>query len=180
MTTKFKTIKIHGKDYVEVKERILFLAENFEGKYSIATQHEYYPERLMWIVKATLTIKFEDGERSFTGLAQEIESKTGINQTSALENAETSAVGRACAMAGIGIVDGIASVDEINKANNRKPGGTAINGFEYSTGISYKTDPNGKTWYRKVNVESGEVSWIKEEEYSKALAGAATLETLNF
>ena len=178
MTTKYKTIKIHGKDYVEVKERILFLSENFEGKYSITSDPTYYPERLMWVVKATLTIKFEDGERIFTGLAQEIESKTGINQTSALENAETSAVGRACAMAGIGIVDGIASVDEINKANNRKPSGTAINGFEYSTGISYKTNPAGKTWYRKVSVETGEVSWIEEPEYSKALAGAATLDPL--
>lgn len=71
----------------------------------------------MWVVKATLTMI--NTLESFTGLAQEIEESSNINKTSALENAETSAVGRACAFAGIGVIDGIASVDEINKATNR-------------------------------------------------------------
>jgi hypothetical protein len=110
-----KTVKIKGKDYVPVNERILYLKNNFE--YSIATEYWYYPERLMWVVKATLTID----TLSYTGLAQEIESSNykEVNHTSALENAETSAVGRACAMAGIGIETGIASADEVNKALNR-------------------------------------------------------------
>jgi hypothetical protein len=42
-----------------------------------------------------------------------------VNKTSALENAETSAVGRACAFAGIGVIDSIASADEVHKAINR-------------------------------------------------------------
>jgi hypothetical protein len=65
-------------------------------------------------------LRIEKGEDSFTytGLAQEIESANykEVNFTSALENAETSAVGRACAMAGIGIDGGIASADEVKKA----------------------------------------------------------------
>jgi len=110
-----KTIKIKGKDYVPVNERILYLKNNCD--YSITTEHWYYPERLMWVVKATLRID----ENYYTGLAQEIESSNyrDVNHTSALENAETSAVGRACAMAGIGIETGIASADEVNKALNR-------------------------------------------------------------
>jgi hypothetical protein len=75
----------------------------------------------MWVVKAILRI--DKGEECFTytGLAQEIESGNykEVNFTSALENAETSAVGRACAMAGIGIDAGIASADEVTKAINR-------------------------------------------------------------
>lgn len=112
-----KTINIKGKEYVEVKERVRYLAEEIKD-YSITTEYNYYPERKLWVVKATLSI----GDNVYTGLAQEIESDNykEVNSTSALENCETSAVGRACAFAGIGIVDGIASVDEINKANNRK------------------------------------------------------------
>jgi len=122
---KDKAISIKGKDYVQVKDRILALAE--EGNYSIETNYEYFPERRMWVVKATLSI-YKDGHTTvrpcvgtYTGLAQEIESDDykQVNHSSAIENAETSAVGRACAMAGIGVLDSIASVDEINKANNR-------------------------------------------------------------
>jgi hypothetical protein len=114
-----KTVKIKGKEYVEVHQRILHLAENHD--YEIQTDYEFLPDLKMWVCRAILTIYPSDlgGKRVFTGLAQEIIGDGYINKTSALENAETSAVGRACAMAGIGIVDGIASVDEINKAENR-------------------------------------------------------------
>ena len=113
---KDKAIKIKGKDYVQVKDRVLALSE--EGKpYDILTEYTYFPERRMWVVKATL--KTEMGV--YNGHAQEIESDDykQVNATSALENAETSAVGRACALAGIGVLDSIASVEELNKASNR-------------------------------------------------------------
>lgn len=113
---KLKTIKIHDKQYVEVKERILALVENGEP-YSINTEYQYFSEQRMWVVKATLTML--NSMESFTWLAQEIEDSSNINKTSALENAETSAVWRACAFAWIWVIDGIASVDEINKAVNR-------------------------------------------------------------
>jgi len=114
---KDKAISIKGKSYIQVKDRILFLSSEFEGKYEIRTDYQYFPERKMWVVKATLGL---DG-REYTGLAQEVESDDykQVNHTSALENCETSAVGRACAMAGIGVLDSIASADEINKASNR-------------------------------------------------------------
>lgn len=116
LTRKLKTIWIHGKQYVEVKERILALVDSWLP-YAINTEYQYFPEQKMWVVKATLTMV--DTMESFSWLAQEIEDSSNINKTSALENAETSAVGRACAFAGIGVIDGIASVDEINKAVNR-------------------------------------------------------------
>ncbi len=116
LTRKLKTIAINNKNYVEVKERILALVEN-DSPYSIETDPTYYPDQKMWVVKAKLTM-METWE-VFTWHAQEIEWDGNINKTSALENAETSAVGRACAFAWIGIVDWIASVDEINKATNR-------------------------------------------------------------
>lgn len=111
---KDKAIQIKGKDYVQVKDRILALSEE---SYSVETDYDYFPERKMWVVKAKLSYRGE----VYTGLAQEVESDNykEVNHSSALENAETSAVGRAFAMAGIGVLDSIASVDEINKANNR-------------------------------------------------------------
>lgn len=75
----------------------------------------------MWVVKATLNLTKGENQYTYSGLAQEIESDNyrDVNHTSALENAETSAVGRACAMAGIGIDTAIASADEVQKAINR-------------------------------------------------------------
>ncbi len=110
------TVNIKGKPYVTVNERLKHIAANYQ--YSIKSDFTYYPERKMWVVKASLSL-FRDGvECTYTGLAQEIESENykEVNFSSALENAETSAVGRACAMAGIGIDGGIASADEVNKA----------------------------------------------------------------
>jgi len=113
------TIKIKGKDYVTVSERLKHLAEHYQ--YAINTDYQYFEERKMWVVKASLLIHKNGGVFEYTGLAQEIESNNykEVNHTSALENAETSAVGRACAMAGIGIDGGIASAEEVNKAINR-------------------------------------------------------------
>ena len=111
-----KAVTIKGKQYIPVNERLKFLADNFS--YSIQSNYEYFPERKMWVVKAILRIEKGQESYTYTGLAQEIESSNykEVNYTSALENAETSAVGRACAMAGIGIDTGIASADEVNKA----------------------------------------------------------------
>lgn len=110
-----KAIKFKGSDYVQVKDRIQYLADNYEWKYCIETNYQYFEESKIRVVRAKLTI----GTSVFTWLAQEIEWASFINKTSALENAETSAVGRACAMAWIWVIDSIASMDEINKAKNR-------------------------------------------------------------
>lgn len=114
-----KAVQIKGKDYIPVNERLKHLSANYN--YSISSEYQYFAERKMWVVKSTLTIHKDDGVFSYTGMAQEVESSNykEVNFTSALENAETSAVGRACAMAGIGIDASIASADEVNKAINR-------------------------------------------------------------
>ena len=110
-----QTVKIQGKDYVEVKERIIYLSEKYPMSYSITTKVRYYAAEKMWVVKAILKVN----DQTFTGHAQEIIGDGYINKTSALENAETSAVGRACVMAGIGVIGSIASADEIVKSQNR-------------------------------------------------------------
>ena len=116
MSLKDKAVDIKGKQYVLVKDRILAFNEaDDEG--SITTELLSEPNSKVVVVKATVTT---GKGQTFTGHAQEIVGDGFINKTSALENAETSAVGRALAMMGIGVIDSIASVDEINKATNRK------------------------------------------------------------
>ena len=119
-----KTTQVNGKPYVKVEERVKYLSSAYEMRYSVDTNYEHFPERRLWIVKATLTLTDANGNRqTYTGLAQEVESDNPkqTNYASALENAETSALGRACAAAGIGIADSYASADEVQKANDRKP-----------------------------------------------------------
>jgi hypothetical protein len=114
---KDRAISIKGKDYVMVKDRINWLDENYNLAYSIDTDYAFYPEQRTWICKATLTI----GEHHWVGLAQEVESDDyrQVNSTSALENCQTSAIGRAIACINVGIIDSFASANEIVKAINR-------------------------------------------------------------
>ena len=108
------SIKIHGKDYVLVNERV----QEFHKLYpngSIRTDLvEFSDER--FIVKAEVCPDVNDRMRIFTGIAYELVGSSQINKTSALENCETSAVGRALGMLGIGIDGSIASADEVQNA----------------------------------------------------------------
>lgn len=109
---KDKAIDIKGKKYVLVSDRILAFNEEYK-KGSITTELVSEPKEKHIIIKATVS---PDGERTFTGYSQAVIGDGYINKTSALENAETSAVGRALAMMGIGVLDSVASADEMKKA----------------------------------------------------------------
>lgn len=112
---KDKAIDIKGKDYVMVKDRIIYFNENFP-KGCIHTEILTPLDSNLIIVRAKVFP--ETDNRYFVGHSQAIIGDGYINKTAALENAETSAVGRALAMLGIGVLDSVASVDEMNKANN--------------------------------------------------------------
>lgn len=109
-----KTIKIHGNDYVTVNERIMFFREHY-SKWSIETEIIYCDEKRC-LVKAV--VRDESGRIMATGTAQEIAGSNYINKSSHVENAETSAWGRALGCLGIGIEGGIASADEVINATN--------------------------------------------------------------
>ena len=106
-------VQINGKDYVTVAERLALLHDQYDNV-MIETEILRFDEEIV-LVKAVLKIE----EKQFIGHAQEIIGSSKVNSTSALENAETSAVGRALAFAGFGVHGGIASADEIFKAENR-------------------------------------------------------------
>lgn len=112
---KEKAIKISWKDYILVKDRILYFNEKYPNG-SIRT--EIIQDDELWIIKAYIFPDVSDLNRIFTWYSQALEWSTNINKTSAIENAETSAVGRALAMMWIWVIESIASADEIYKAKN--------------------------------------------------------------
>lgn len=112
-----KAIDIKGKKYVLVSDRVLYFNETYPN-WSIVTQRVMIDEAGIEVFKATVTPDCSKPERFFTGYSQAKWWDGFINKTSALENAETSAVGRALAMMWIWVIDSIASVDEIHKAEN--------------------------------------------------------------
>lgn len=115
-TLQEKAIDIKGKQYVLVSDRILYFNENYPNG-SIQTRLLSDPEEERVVIRADIYPDWAgDGSKKFTGHSQAVVGDGYINKTSALENAETSAVGRALAMMGIGVIDSVASVDEINKA----------------------------------------------------------------
>ena len=108
-----KMVQINGKEYVTVAERLEKLHSEHD-KVGIETEVLRFDEEIV-LVKAILSID----DKKFVGHAQEVIGSSEVNSTSALENAETSAVGRALAFAGLGVNGSIASADEIKKAEDR-------------------------------------------------------------
>lgn len=115
---KLKTISIKGKPYVTVAERI----KEFHNLYSngrITTEIIASDENTV-TMKATVTPDVKNFDRIFTGFSHEDKRNTMsmVNKTSHIENAETSCVGRALGLLNIGVLDSIASADEVTKAIN--------------------------------------------------------------
>lgn len=113
---KEKAIQFKGKSYVLVSDRVLYFNETY-SKGSITTELVSSPTAELVIVKATVK---PNEFQTFTGYSQATWGEGYINKTSALENAETSAVGRALAFMGIGVIESIASIDEIKKTTTTK------------------------------------------------------------
>lgn len=107
MTNK-NIVIIHGKEYMTVAGRIE-LAHEKCAKLNIQTE---IVSAQPLIVKATVTTD----KGSFTGHSGSYE-KGIIEKSSPLEVCETSAVGRALGLAGFGLIEGVATADEVIKAN---------------------------------------------------------------
>lgn len=107
------TTDIKGKQYTEVKDRVMFFRtdKQFQG-WRLITEPTQLDEKVA-IFKAY--VHDNNNNLVSTGYAMEKAGNGFINKDSHVENAETSAVGRALGFLGIGIVGGIASVDEIKE-----------------------------------------------------------------
>ena len=104
-------INIHGKEYATVAHRIAIFRRNLGAKAKIETEVISIDKDTV-VCKASISL---NGIVVATGHAEEKRTASRINQTSALENCESSAVGRALAFCGI-TNDQIASAEEVSAA----------------------------------------------------------------
>lgn len=116
MTKDTGIVNIHGKEYKTVAKRVDEFREAHGTNYSIITS-------LVSINEETVVMRAEIADENqriiATGYAEENRQASQINRTSALENCETSAIGRA--LANFGIAGGeYASADEVANAINQQ------------------------------------------------------------
>lgn len=117
---EMKTINIRGKQYVQVKDRVLYANEN--GGYKMLEETVFDIGN-----RAFLRVKIEYDGNTYYGTSEiklDNAERGSADEKSPMECAETSAVGRAFAFAGIGVMDSIASADEMARAgvtNNYAP-----------------------------------------------------------
>ena len=106
-------------DYEPVEVRLEKFIKDYPA-FRIATELEVV-EATRYIVKAYLFKDASDGVPWATGYAEETVTSRGVNQTSALENCETSAIGRALANAGYAPKGKRPSREEMSKVVAAKP-----------------------------------------------------------
>lgn len=111
INASLKKVNIKGKKYTQVDQRIL-------GFRKLYPNGRILTEKLADSgARCDFKAYVYDGDVLLaTGHSFEFQNAGMVNKTSYVENAETSAVGRALGMLGIGIVDGLASADEVQAA----------------------------------------------------------------
>lgn len=105
------TVNIHGKEYKTVALRVGEFRADHPDKGLLADIISADDNRV--VIKASIV--GEDGRVLATGHAEESRNGSQINKTSALENCETSAIGRALAAFGYGGTE-FASANEVQNA----------------------------------------------------------------
>ena len=153
---RLPTIKIGKKEYVQVDDRVM----EFHRLYSngrIVTKYKMLgdPGSFVFITTTKVIPDISLPDRYFTGFAYEHEGSSQVNERSALENCETSSVGRALGFLNIGLISGsgIASAEEMqNAVQDRGP-------------VSHSSGPkmDGPATEKQVNFISRLRSQILEE-----------------
>jgi hypothetical protein len=125
-------------DYETVESRLEKWWKDYpDGR--VATKIEQATDT-RYIVSAELYKTEADAKAYATGLASESVSDRGVNSTSALENCETSAIGRALANAGYAAKGKRASREEMTKVANYSAPGTRSRAVENALRESFAED----------------------------------------
>lgn len=171
VNSEMLSTNIKGKDYVEVNQRIkafrkLYpegfidteIVSNENGVVVMLAEVGYYKE-----------IFLDDGKNFFrkvvlgTGHAYEKEDSSFINKTSYIENCETSAVGRALGMLGLGVDTSVASAEEVRNAiNNQDPTLEDAEKWTFPFGKH-----KGKTYREVIETNSQYVKWYLSNKASE-------------
>tara|TARA_R110002012_G_scaffold189971_1_gene357533 strand:+ start:947 stop:1429 length:483 start_codon:yes stop_codon:yes gene_type:complete len=113
-------ISIHGKKYHTVAERVNIFRKHFtDWSIDTAILNNDLAEAMQSVVVMKAVIRTPTGRTVASGLASEVVGSSSVNKTSALENCETSAIGRALAFFGFAGTE-IASANEVEIAKEQQ------------------------------------------------------------
>lgn len=148
---KLPTIDIKGKEYVQVKDRIIELHRQNDS-FSLSTDIIYDDDS-----KVVMQTRLKIDGRMFTGIASE-----NKDQASPYENCETSSVGRCVGFYGIGIIDSVESSDGMTKYHNNAAQSDPKPKIDIDDDyVPFKKGANkGK---RIVDIDVGSLEWIIHE-----------------
>ena len=158
-------VNIHGKQYKTVALRVSEFRAVHPG-HSILTDLIHRDDTIV-VMKAAIVD--EAGRTIGTGYSEEVRASSSINRTSALENAETSAIGRALAAAGFAGTE-YASADEVANAIGQQGGLEHIDYMNivrdhFDTIVEVKTHlandliEDARVAYKDLDVETQKALW---------------------
>ena len=116
VNAEISTIDLKGKAYAMVPERVTAFRKLFPNGF---IETEIVEHDGTTVLMQTKVGYYDEGKKVIlaTGMAQEVRGKGMVNGTSYIENCETSSVGRALGMVGLGINGGgICSAEELTNA----------------------------------------------------------------
>lgn len=156
-----KGINFSGKKYTVVSNRVEIFRKAFGTELGIKTEIILNDGKFV-IVRATIEDK--DGHVVGSGFAEEVRGSSNVNTTSAVENCETSAIGRA--LASLGLHGGTyASLNEMDAVERKKEALEKLTPEEEKA----KKERKNKAWETKVLKKFGEIINNKEVEERKRM-----------
>tara|TARA_R110002073_G_scaffold161012_1_gene316643 strand:+ start:43 stop:720 length:678 start_codon:yes stop_codon:yes gene_type:complete len=156
-----KGINFSGKKYTVVSNRVEIFRKAFGTELGIKTEIILNDGKFV-IVRATIEDK--DGHVVGSGFAEEVRGSSNVNTTSAVENCETSAIGRA--LASLGLHGGTyASLNEMDAVERKKEALEKLTPEEEKA----KKERKNKAWETKVLKKFGEIINNKEVEERKRI-----------
>ena len=165
-------VDIHGRTYETVASRVQKFREKYSNQFAISTEIVSADEERVVMKASILGIAGTDGPPFeaplliATGHAEERRDASTINRTSALENCETSAIGRALAAFGLAGTE-FASADEVAQAITQqatkpavgtaphRPAPMASESFHQDPKELYVTEAQGKLLMARSRDASG-------------------------
>jgi hypothetical protein len=153
-------VMIHGKAYETVASRV----GRFREAHPDWTLETEIVTRDPEVVVMKAYIRDDKGRLISTGHAEEVRESSTINKTSALENAETSAIGRALAALGMGGTE-FASADEvanaIRKQGVHKPSDGSMASLSADMQIHVRDLANEVMGFMKTGRTKEAVDWLE-------------------
>lgn len=153
-----------NKKYTEVAKRLEVFRTHFGLEYGLESD-VLVDDGARVVIKAT--IRNAAGAVVATGFAEEIRGSSKVNKTSAIENCESSAWGRA--LANIGLHGGqIASIDEVKKAERNEQ---AINENQSQNNQEQQQPDINQQWVDWAKQSEAHVANLKSEPALRAWSG---------